>query len=112
MVRVVAMKQSKVNSIGLRIKALRGKESRASFSKRLGIGTSTLQRYEGDVRLPDLEVLMKIQAISGYTLEYLVHGIEKLELTDNERRVFKKLNHVSITTREKIVFLLCTRQIS
>ena len=77
------------SSIGLRIRNIRGKESRASFAERLGIGTATLQRYEGDERSPDIDFLTKLQKLTGYSLDYLVYGRE-LSIPADEALILEK----------------------
>ena len=61
-------------TLGQRIFAIRGKESRKVFADKTGVGTATLQRYENDERSPDISFLIKLQEMTGYSLDYLVHG--------------------------------------
>lgn len=102
-------------TIGERILAIRGKEPRHSFAKSLEIGTATLQRYENGNRQPDLEFLSKLQEITGYSLEYLVYGKEKVvavgngcqfNLSNEEQLIVEKYRTANEQVRKKILLML------
>lgn len=93
------------NSVGSRIRNIRGKESRASFAEKLDIGTTTLQRYENDERSPDLDFFIKIHEITGYSFDYLIIGKE-LELPPEDSLIINKLREVTSETKNKILMLL------
>ncbi|WP_121773847.1 helix-turn-helix domain-containing protein [Acinetobacter bereziniae] len=92
-------------SIGSHIRNIRGKESRSSFSERLGIGTTTLQRYENDERSPDIEFLTKLQRITGYSLDYLVYGKET-SVSNDEALLLEKYRQSSTEIKNKLLILL------
>lgn len=92
-------------SIGCHIRNLRGKESRSSFSERLGIGTTTLQRYENDERSPDIEFLTKLQKITGYSLDYLVYGKES-GIPNDEALLLEKYREASPEIKNRMLMLL------
>ena len=62
-------------AIGRRIRQLRGfEETQAEFAKRLGIGQTQLSKYERGENAPTLEILIKLRALSGKTLDWIVDG--------------------------------------
>jgi transcriptional regulator with XRE-family HTH domain len=83
-----------IESIGDRIRTIRGKESRKSFAERFGIGTATLQRYEDSERNPDLEFFLKLQKESGRSMDYLIHGHE-FALAEDENFLLKNYRESS-----------------
>ena len=85
-----------LDSIGARVRNIRGLESRKSFAEKFGIGTATLQRYEDNERTPDVEFLVKIQRYAEVTLDYLVNG-EDFSLNIEERNL---LNNYRAASRE------------
>lgn len=94
-----------MNSIGSRIRSIRGKESRSSFAEKLNIGTATLQRYENDERSPDIEFLTKIQNITGYSLDYLVYGKET-SVSNDEALLLEKYRQSTTEIKNKMLILL------
>lgn len=102
-------------TIGQRIFAIRGKEPRHSFAKSLEIGTATLQRYENGDRQPDLEFLSKLQELTGYSLEYLVYGKERVvavgngyqfNLSNEEQLIVEKYRTANEQVRKQILLML------
>jgi len=64
-------------TIGDRIKQLRGDATRAQFADRLDVSVSTLTRWEKNETRPDSDNLICIQRLSGdrgVNLEWLVNG--------------------------------------
>lgn len=88
-----------LDSIGARVRNIRGLESRKSFAEKFGIGTATLQRYEDNERTPDVEFLVKLQRYAEVTLDYLVNGedfslnIEEKNLLNNYRSASRELKN-------------------
>lgn len=85
-------------SIGQRILEIRGKEARHSFAKKLNIGTATLQRYENDERTPDLDFLLKLQDLTGLSLDFLVTGndfSERASLNLDEELLLQEFRSLS-----------------
>ncbi|WP_314338918.1 helix-turn-helix transcriptional regulator [Acinetobacter guillouiae] len=94
-----------ITSIGSRIRNIRGRESRSSFAEKLNIGTATLQRYEGDERSPDIDFLVKLQQITGYSLDYLIYGKES-SIPNDEALILEKYRQASSDIRNKMLMLL------
>lgn len=92
-------------TLGQRIFAIRGKESRKVFADKTGIGTATLQRYENDERSPDISFLTKLQEITGYSLDYLVHGRD-VSVSNDEALILEKYRQADDSTRHKALVLL------
>lgn len=56
------------------IKKIRGKLSREKFAAQLGMGASTLVRYESNERTPDADFLLKMNLLYGVDPMYLLIG--------------------------------------
>lgn len=93
-------------SIGQRIRTIRGKESRKSFAERMDIGTATLQRYEENERTPDLEFLVNLKNDTGFSLDYLVFG-EDSNLSGEENRLLNNFRQADETLKLKISAQAC-----
>jgi transcriptional regulator with XRE-family HTH domain len=66
-----------LKTIGRRIRQIRGFDlTQAEFCKVLGIGQTQLSKYEKGQSAPTLEVLMKLKAHSGKSLDWIVAGEE------------------------------------
>lgn len=63
-----------MENLGQRIRMVRQGESRASFSRRLGISPASLQRYEGGERQPDTEFLEHLMADKNLCRDWLLLG--------------------------------------
>jgi transcriptional regulator with XRE-family HTH domain len=63
-----------VHDMGGTIKKIRGKSSREKFAELLGIGASTLVRYESNERTPDADFLLKMNLLYGVDPMYLLTG--------------------------------------
>jgi transcriptional regulator with XRE-family HTH domain len=64
-----------LHAIGHRIREIRGFDlSQTEFAKRLGIGQQQLSNYEKGKSAPTLEILVRLQAISGRSLDWIVNG--------------------------------------
>lgn len=92
-------------TLGQRIFAIRGKESRKVFAEKTGVGTATLQRYENDERSPDISFLLKLQEMTEYSLDYLVHGHD-VSLSNDEALILEKYRQADNDTRHKALVLL------
>lgn len=71
------------SALGLRLKRVRqevAQESLAKFAKRLGIGLSTLQRWEDGSRGPDAEFLVSFAQRFQLRLEWLAYGTGPMRL--------------------------------
>ena len=65
-----------MNTIGARIKSLRGPQSQEEFASAFGVHKNTLARWERNERQPDLEFLKKLAEAKHVTLEWLILGEE------------------------------------
>ena len=66
-----------LKTIGRRIRQMRGFDlTQAEFCKVLGIGQRQLSKYEKGQSAPTLEVLLKLKAHSGKSLDWIVAGEE------------------------------------
>lgn len=65
-----------MTTLGSRIKMARGKESQEKFASRLEISKGALGFYERDENLPKADVILKICALTGVSLNWLLRGAE------------------------------------
>lgn len=63
-----------MEKLGQRIRMVRQGESRASFSRRLGISPASLQRYEFGERQPDKDFLERLILDKNLCREWLIFG--------------------------------------
>jgi len=67
-----------LENIGRRIREIRGFDlTQAQFGKRLGIGQTMLSKYEKGQASPTLDVLLRLKAYSGKSIDWIVTGEEK-----------------------------------
>lgn len=67
-----------LKSIGRRIREIRGFDlTQAQFAEMLGIRQNTLSSYEKGRIVPTLEMLLKLKAHSGKSIDWIVTGEEK-----------------------------------
>jgi transcriptional regulator with XRE-family HTH domain len=63
--------------IGRRIRQIRGFElTQAEFGGVLGVGQAQLSKYELGLSLPTAEVLAKLRAYSGKSIDWIITGEE------------------------------------
>jgi transcriptional regulator with XRE-family HTH domain len=66
-----------LKAIGRRIREIRGFDrTQIEFGRMLGVGQTQLSRYELGENLPPTEVLLKLKAISGKTVDWILTGEE------------------------------------
>lgn len=66
-----------LQAIGRRIRELRGFDcTQAEFGKILGVSQAQLSKYEKGQRFPNIELLLKLKAHSGRSIDWLVTGEE------------------------------------
>ncbi|HEY9200755.1 MAG TPA: helix-turn-helix transcriptional regulator [Gammaproteobacteria bacterium] len=70
------MKKAEQGSIGERLRDLRAGMSQKEFAELLAIGRATLQRYEGNERNPDAELIIKLNVLFGADPLWLLTGKE------------------------------------
>jgi transcriptional regulator with XRE-family HTH domain len=64
-----------LSAIGRRIREIRGFElTQMEFARVLGIGQTQLSRYEIGRILPPTEVLLKLKAYSGKSIDWILTG--------------------------------------
>lgn len=63
-------------SLGQRIRALRGSQSRDKFAGELGIHRNTLARYESGQRIPDAGMVRRLCRVARVPPEWLLDGVE------------------------------------
>jgi transcriptional regulator with XRE-family HTH domain len=64
-----------LKGVGRRIREIRGFElTQADFAGILGIGQTQLSKYELGQSAPTLEILLKLKAHSGRTIDWIVTG--------------------------------------
>ena len=62
-------------AIGRRIRQLRGFDlTQSEFGAKLGIGQTQLSKYEQGQSLPTVEILLKLRAYSGVTIDWIITG--------------------------------------
>lgn len=66
-------------TLGQRIRMLRGAASQAEFSIPLGISQNTLSRYEKDLRTPDATFIDKLCKLHGISADWLMTGQEPVQ---------------------------------
>lgn len=79
------------NSLGQRLKFMRGNEPQKSFAKRLSVGLRTLQHYESDERKPSAEIVHAIARL-GWNPAWLLTGEGEQQLAVNEDPVSQATN--------------------
>ncbi len=66
-----------LRAVGRRIREIRGFDfTQAEFGRKLGIGQTQLSRYELGQTLPTTEVLLKLKAYSGKSIDWILTGEE------------------------------------
>ena len=66
-----------LEAIGHRIREIRGFDlTQAEFGRILGIGQTQLSRYELGQSVPTADVLLKLKAYSGKSIDWIVTGEE------------------------------------
>lgn len=90
--------------IGKRIQELRGNKSKASFSTEIGITVKELNEIENGQVLPNSVLLSAVQSVTGCSFEYLINGVEKIELTDEETQLLH--NYLKAPTKAQSTILM------
>ncbi len=64
-----------LKAIGRRLREIRGFDmSQSEFGKILGVGQRQLSKYEAGHSAPTLEVLLRLRAYAGKTIDWLITG--------------------------------------
>lgn len=67
---------------GAEIRRIRGDRSQQEFAELLGVGRTTIIRYESNERAPDTEFLFKLNLIFGVDPSRVVLGRESVNIRD------------------------------
>lgn len=81
-------------SLGRRIRSLRGDLSQEQFAKRVGLTRSALANYETNRTRPKRSTLSRIAEATGAPLSYLLNGVMRLQ--DLERIAEKDADHTRL----------------
>ena len=74
-IRKIGPPKLDLNNIGRRIREIRGFDlTQAQFAEMLGIRQNTLSNYEKGKIVPTLEMLLKLTAHSGRSIDWIVFG--------------------------------------
>jgi transcriptional regulator with XRE-family HTH domain len=86
------MEEHRVHGTGERLRKIRGGMTQVEFAAMLGIGRTTLLRYESGERQPDVELLLKLNLIFGVQPLWFLAGLGGAttgrEMTGRERAIF------------------------
>ncbi len=63
-----------MDSIGNRLKFIRGKQSGEDFSKSLNLHPQTIYRYERGERKPDIDFIQLVAKETGFCIEWIING--------------------------------------
>lgn len=75
---------AKAERLAILVRELRGPLSQSQFSKKLGLGRSTVWLWESRTALPDAENLQKLARLKGWTLEQMQAYLAEGELPSEE----------------------------
>ena len=66
-----------LKAVGRRIREIRGFDlTQSGFARTLGVGQTQLSKYELGQSAPTLEVLLKLRAYSGKSIDWILTGDE------------------------------------
>lgn len=97
-------------SLGSRIRSLR-KElglTQNEFASKLGIHGRQLSRYEVDINIPSIDILIKIADLCEVSLDYLGYGTDKKlakrsKINDNEvLELARRIDNLKKAKRDKL----------
>jgi transcriptional regulator with XRE-family HTH domain len=67
-----------LTAVGRRIREIRGFDlTQAQFGKSLGVGQNSVSRYEQGLAAPTLEILVRLKALSGRSIDWIVTGTDR-----------------------------------
>jgi DNA-binding transcriptional regulator YiaG len=73
-----------LRAIGRRIREIRGFDlTQAEFGRILGVGQTQLSKYEMGHSVPTLELLLRLKAYSGRSIDWIVTGEESRQEKSN-----------------------------
>ena len=85
---------------GAEIRRIRGDRSQQEFANLLGVGRTTIIRYESNERAPDTEFLFKLNLVFGVDPSQVVLGRESINIRD-EREVTLIKNYRSASQEDR-----------
>lgn len=66
-----------LKAVGKRIREIRGVHlTQSEFGRKFGIGQTQLSKYELGLSAPSLDVLLKLKAYSGKSIDWILTGEE------------------------------------
>jgi DNA-binding XRE family transcriptional regulator len=78
LIKKIVHPRSDPKAIGRRIREIRGFDlTQSEFGKILGIGQTQLSKYEMGQSAPTLDILLKLKAYSGRTIDWIVTGVDE-----------------------------------
>lgn len=77
------MKENNGDTLGDRLRQLRGDITQQAFADLLGIGLATWRRYENNDRTPDIELAARLNMMFSVDLLWLLTGKEGARATDS-----------------------------
>ena len=75
-----------LNTIGERIRELRGRRSQSTYAAEIGISKSSLRNYETNTTRPDADFLAVICGLEGVTADWLLFGEESTRKNAREEK--------------------------
>ena len=74
-----------------RLKQIRGKESQASFARKIGVSQVAYGRYELGIREPDIATLTRIGLVAHVSIDWLLGVSDKFGESAADARKFQAL---------------------
>ena len=90
-------KEDRTQTTGDRIRLIRGKLTQNEFAEQLGVGRTSVIRYEADERLPDAEFLIKLNVLYKIQPLWLLIGqgddVSGVKLTPRQHTLLTNFDH-------------------
>lgn len=77
--------------VGARIKGVRGVMSQRAFAEKLDCGQVYICDIESGKTKPSIEFLIKLSALSGYSVDYLIMGGTLMTFSESEKEYLGEL---------------------
>ncbi|NWO05356.1 MAG: helix-turn-helix transcriptional regulator [Alteromonadaceae bacterium] len=94
------------NNVGARLREVRGDMRQAEFAQLLGIGRTTLIRYESGERQLDADLILKLNVLFGVQPLWLLTGKQEaragVELAPDELELIKHYRESSTKGKEAL----------
>ena len=92
-----------MNTIGSRLKRVRGKLSGEQFAALFGLNAQTIYRYERGARKPGTDFLQMVANKTGTNLEWLIAGDGEPDLSPLEVRPESRPSRSHFIIPEKVI---------